>query len=245
MTEKRNKPVKKDINGILLLDKPTGIGSNKILQQVKHLFQAKKAGFVGTLDPLATGMLPVCFGRFTKLSDVLLAKDKCYRATIKLGVQTASADSEGEIIAEQEVPKFDRQTAEKVYATFLGEIQQIPPMFSALKHQGQPLYKLARAGKTIKREPRVVTIYRIELLRAGAHELEVEVVCSKGTYIRVLAEDIAKKLGTLGHIIALRRTYCAGFSEQDLVSVDEVIAAVAAGEADRLLIQMTNPSHRL
>jgi tRNA pseudouridine55 synthase len=196
----------RDINGILLLDKAIGISSNFALQQVKRLFKANKAGHTGSLDNLATGLLPICLGEATKFSSFLLNADKRYSAEITLGIKTSTADAEGEIIATRSTENISYQDIQNALAKFIGEIQQIPPMYSALKHQGQPLYKLARQGITIERKIRDITIYELNLLEFENNILKIDVRCSKGTYIRTLAEDIGEILGCGGHISALRRT---------------------------------------
>jgi tRNA pseudouridine55 synthase len=206
------------IDGIVVLDKATGLSSNAALQQVKHLFEARKAGHTGSLDPLATGVLPLCLGEATKVSQYLLDSDKGYRARIKLGVRTDSADSEGEVIDERDASGITREAIERALEPFRGEIEQLPPMYSALKKDGVPLYKLARQGKTVEREARRVSIYRIELTDFEGDELELEVECSKGTYIRTIADDLGQALGCGAHIIALHRTRAGTFTEQDCVT---------------------------
>lgn len=212
------------MNGFLLLDKPQGLSSNQALGKVKRLFQQKKAGHAGTLDPMATGMLPIALGRATKLLEYLLASDKRYQATVQLGVQTDSGDAEGQVIATETVPSFTEQKLSQIAQQFTGEIQQIPPMYSALKHQGQRLYKLARQGQTVERPPRTVTIRSLKLLHdpAQADQLQLDVTCSKGTYIRVLGEDIATALGTVGHLTALRRLEAAGFRADQMVTLAQL-----------------------
>ena len=213
----------RNVDGIVVLDKATGLSSNAALQQVKHLFEARKAGHTGSLDPLATGVLPLCLGEATKVSQFLLDSDKGYRARIKLGVRTDSGDSEGNVIAEHETGAIGRQEIEAAIERFKGEIDQLPPMHSALKKDGVPLYKLARQGKTVEREPRRVTIYRIELTAFEGTELELEVECSKGTYIRTIADDLGQALGCGAHIIALHRTKAGAFTEQDCIGVETLI----------------------
>lgn len=217
-TQTKKTNTSQDINGILLLDKPINCTSNFILQRVKHLFQAKKAGHTGCLDPLATGMLPICFGEATKFSDYLLNADKCYEVTAHLGVVTNTGDAEGEVIARQAVQELSAETLVKILDGFVGELQQMPPMFSALKHNGQPLYKYARLGLTVERNPRQVTIFSIELLKYNINTLQLRVVCSKGTYIRTLIEDIGLKLGCGAHVTQLRRIYTAGFANLQMFS---------------------------
>jgi len=194
------------VHGILLLDKRQGISSNRALQEVRRLFTANKAGHTGSLDPLATGLLPVCFGEATKVSALLLDDDKRYRVVIQLGVVTDTGDAEGRVLSTQPVPQFDRQRLDRCLAGFTGTIEQIPPMYSALKHQGKRLYELAREGREVQRKPRWITIYSIECLHHAGDLLTLDVACSKGTYIRSLAEDIGRELGCGASVRELRRT---------------------------------------
>ena len=214
----------RNISGIVLLDKPLGLTSNAALQEVKRLFFASKAGHTGSLDPLATGLLPICFGEATKISNYLFDASKYYTSVIKLGETTKTGDCEGEILETKAVESFSKAKVEAVLQEFLGEIEQIPPMYSALKHKGQPLYKLAREGIEVEREPRKVTIYALELLDMGPDTLEISVKCSRGTYIRTLAEDIGKALGCGAHVQTLRRTGLGPYEEADMVSMDELKA---------------------
>ena len=202
MTGRQRRPV----SGIVLLDKPVGWTSNAALQTVKRLYQAQKAGHTGSLDPLASGLLPLCLGEATKLSGVLLNADKTYRFTCRLGVTTATGDAEGEIIATRPVGPLSREQVEAALRRFTGVIQQTPPMYSAVKRDGQPLYKLARRGIEVERAPREVTVRELRLLRLEGGELECELRCSKGTYVRVLAADLGETLGCGAHVAALRRT---------------------------------------
>ncbi len=219
---RQRQPKGRKVNGILLLDKPLGISSNAALQEVKHLFKAAKAGHTGNLDPLATGMLPLCFGEATKMSAYLLDADKVYIGTCKLGVRTSSADAEGEVIETREVPELTEAKVLEVLEHFKGDIEQIPPMHSALKQNGQPLYKLARQGIEVERKPRPVTIFALELLEMGADELKLYVHCSKGTYIRTLVEDIGEMLGCGAHLSQLRRTKVGPFQEAGMITLDEL-----------------------
>lgn len=212
----------RDISGIVLLDKPQGITSNFALQKVKRLFNAAKAGHTGSLDPMATGVLPLCLGEATKVSGFLLDADKSYTGTIKLGVKTTSADAEGEVIETREVEVYSTEQLVKAIKPFIGEIEQVPPMHSALKVDGQPLYKLAHEGKSIERKSRKVTILNIEILRYEGDELEIAVDCSKGTYIRTLAEDIGEALGCGGHLCALRRTRSGPFKIEDCLTMEQL-----------------------
>jgi tRNA pseudouridine55 synthase len=204
----------RSLDGVLLFDKPIGPSSNVALQKVRRIFQAEKAGHTGTLDPLATGLLPICFGEATKFSVALLDADKTYRALIRLGQTTTTADAEGAVIAEHPVT-CTQTDVEVVLEKFRGEIQQLPPMHSALKHHGKPLYEYIRQGETIAREPRNVIIHELLLHRFEGNELDISVRCSKGTYIRTLAEDIGYALGCGAHLAGLRRTTVAHF---DLVN---------------------------
>lgn len=202
------------LDGVLLFDKPLELSSNTALQKVRRLFQAEKAGHTGTLDPLATGLLPICFGEATKFSTALLDADKTYRALLRLGQTTTTGDAEGEIIAEHPV-EVRQSDVDEVLARFRGEIQQLPPMHSALKHQGKPLYEYIRKGETIEREPRSVVIHELVLHRFEGNEMDITVRCSKGTYVRTLAEDIGAALGCGAHLIGLRRTAIAHFDLGD------------------------------
>lgn len=197
--------MKQNVHGILLLDKPINITSNGALQRVKRLFNAKKAGHTGSLDPIATGMLPICFGEATKFSQFLLDSDKSYFVTAKLGVQTTTGDLEGEVVATLPVVDITVERVQEVINTFLGEIEQIPPMYSALKHNGQPLYELARRGIEIERKSRKVKIFSLNLESVDNDQITFNVHCSKGTYVRTLVEDTGKKLGCGAHVIGLRR----------------------------------------
>lgn len=215
----------RDVNGVLLLDKPLGITSNKALQTVKNLLFAKKAGHTGTLDPLATGLLAICFGEATKLATYIVDTEKHYRATAQLGVTTATGDAEGEVLEEKPVAAFDKAQLESIFAQFTGDIMQIPPMYSALKHDGEPLYKLARQGIVVERKARPITIYSITLLEITETTFTVDIVCSKGTYIRTLLEDIGEKLGCGAHASELRRTALGVFNEQNMVTMEELVEA--------------------
>jgi tRNA pseudouridine55 synthase len=203
-----------------LLDKPSGITSNDALQQVKRLYFAKKAGHTGSLDPLASGVLPICMGEATKASAFLLDADKRYRVRCKLGIRTATGDAEGEVTQTRAVASYSEEQLEAVFAEFRGSIEQIPPMYSALKHQGQRLYKLARQGVEVEREPRSVEIYELNLAGQGEDWIDISVHCSKGTYVRTLAEDIGEKLGCGAHVSALRRTAVGPYDDRNLVSIE-------------------------
>jgi tRNA pseudouridine55 synthase len=228
----------RSLDGIFLLDKPLRLTSNTALQKVKRLFDADKAGHTGNLDPLATGMLPICFGEATKISAYLLDADKVYEGRCKLGVRTTTADGEGEVIATAPLPELELATVDRQLDTFRGTIEQIPPMHSALKVNGQPLYKLAHQGREIERQPRSVTIYSLEILRLDGDELDLRVHCSKGTYIRTLAEDIGQMLGCGAHLSALRRTRVGPFRAENMVTLDQLEALASEGLAamDRHLL---------
>ncbi|MDH5357196.1 MAG: tRNA pseudouridine(55) synthase TruB [Gammaproteobacteria bacterium] len=218
---RRNKKGR-DITGIVIIDKPTGRSSNHVLQQVKRLFDAKKAGHTGSLDPLATGVLPICLGEATKVSSYLLDADKRYHVTCQLGVVTDSGDSDGNIVTTQAVPAFTVQELQVLITNFIGEQDQVPPMYSALKHQGQPLYKLARQGIEVARKSRRITIYDIQLISLSSDSFTLDVRCSKGTYIRTLVEDISHALGCGGHVSMLRRVEAAGYQLQQAVTVEQL-----------------------
>ena len=211
------------MHGVLLLDKPTGISSNAALQRAKNLFRARKAGHTGSLDPLATGMLPICFGEATKLSTYLLASDKSYCTTAQLGVVTDSGDSDGAVIKTNSIPEpLTEQGVESELARLRGSIEQVPPMYSALKHQGERLYKLARQGKTVERKARSVTIHELLLKALDNDTVTLSVRCSKGTYIRTLVEDLGQALGCGAHITMLRRTGVDPYDGLPMLSLDEL-----------------------
>jgi len=221
---RRRRQTGRKLNGILLLDKPLGISSNKALQNVKKLFNAQKAGHTGSLDPLATGVLPICFGEATKISAFLLDADKEYLFKIKLGEKTTTADSEGEIIESLPIDGIDIDSIKSIIPEFLGDQKQLPPMYSALKHNGERLYKLARQGIEVERKLRDITIYSFELVNFELPYVEFSVHCSKGTYVRTIAEDIGDRLGCGAHVVALRRTSVGGFSEKP-VTMDQLESA--------------------
>lgn len=222
-------------SGILLLDKPRGLSSNAALQRVRRLFKGEKAGHAGALDPLATGMLPICLGEATKIAGDILAGSKRYRFTIALGSRTATGDAEGEVTAEAPVPALTRAGVEAVLAGFHGSRMQVPPMYSALKQGGQPLYRLARAGRTVERAPRAIEIFGLQLTGLEAGSLELETSCSKGTYVRVLAEEIAAALGTVGHVSALRRLEVEPFGAEPMQTLESLERTCAAGGMAPLL----------
>ncbi|MCP5324909.1 MAG: tRNA pseudouridine(55) synthase TruB [Oceanospirillaceae bacterium] len=226
---KPRRPKGRAINGILVLDKPLGFSSNAALQKVKWLYQAMKAGHTGALDPLATGVLPLCLGEATKFSQILLDSDKRYLTTVKLGQLTATGDAEGAIQEEKPVPELNEALIRQVLQDFTGEIQQIPPMYSALKHQGRPLYELARKGEVVDIQPRTITIYELMLHGFSADSITFEVSCSKGTYVRTLGQDIAAALGTVGHLSALRRLKAGPYTAEMMITLDELIALAEQG----------------
>jgi len=252
----RRRKTGRSVNGIFLLNKPSGLTSNQALQRVKRIFNANKAGHTGALDPLATGVLPLCLGEATKFSQFLLESDKYYRSTYSLGVTTATGDSEGETIAQQDASSITQQQVEKALTAFRGEIEQVPSMYSALKHNGQPLYKLARKGIEVERQPRTITIFDYQLLdfRPGTNpQIDVQVHCSKGTYIRSLAEDLGRALTCGAHVSALHRHRSGPFDEQQTISLsaleelseqntpeqlDDLLKPVDSAVADRMQVEL-------
>lgn len=210
------------IDGILLLDKPVGLSSNATLQRARALFAATKAGHAGSLDPLASGLLPVCFGHATKVCGRLLSSDKTYRVLVQLGGRTESGDSETEVVERAPVPSLTPEAVDAVLATFIGAQQQIPPMHSALKFEGKRLYELARRGESVDRAPRDIVIHDIQRVSVGEESLEFDVHCSKGTYIRTLAADVAARLGTLGYVRALRRLSIDPFAGLPMYTLEEL-----------------------
>ncbi|MGF1613076.1 MAG: tRNA pseudouridine(55) synthase TruB [Gammaproteobacteria bacterium] len=238
MSQRRR--VGRDVCGILLLDKPAGIGSNEALQAVKRLFQARKAGHTGSLDRLATGLLPLCFGEATKISGFLLGANKRYRAMFRLGQKTTTGDAEGDVIGRRPVPDFSDQELKVAVQSFRGPIEQVPPMHSALKLQGQRLYKLAHQGLNVYRKARPVTIHDLRILRREPERLEVEVHCSKGTYVRTLAEDIGEALGCGAHVESLRRIGSGPFDDSSLVTLSQLqaVALESLAALDSLLCPM-------
>ena len=232
------------------MDKPAGISSNDVVQQAKRLFGAQKVGHTGSLDPLATGVLPLCFGEATKFSQYLLDANKTYWTRIRLGVSTETGDADGEVIAQVDATAITKTQVSDALETFVGEIEQIPSMYSALKHQGQPLYKLARQGIEVERASRTVTIYSAELLQFAEAYIELRVHCSKGTYIRSLAEDLGAVLGCGGHVSALRRLAAGPYAEPQAVTLEQVSEIGDPQEMDALLLPIASavgtwPSVRL
>lgn len=233
------------VSGILLLDKPQGPSSNQALMTCKRLFQAQKAGHTGSLDPLATGVLPLCFGEATKFSQYLLNADKTYQANLKLGERTETADSEGEVVQAMEVPSLNALDIELVLKQFLGESFQVPPMYSALKKNGKPLYELARQGIDVEREKRAISISKIVLDDWSVDDstLIFTVTCSKGTYVRTLGENIAEKLGTLGHLTGLRRTQVGQFSIGNCCTIEQLQQDFEDSGLDSIDHQLISPEN--
>jgi tRNA pseudouridine55 synthase len=242
MSKQHHRKNQRRVNGILLLDKPTGLTSNAALQKVKRLYRARKAGHTGSLDPLASGLLPVCLGEATKISAYLLDADKHYWVSCKLGERTTTADAEGELIESRPVTGVTEKQLRKVLDGFRGEIEQIPPMYSAVKHQGQRLYKLARQGVEVAREPRPITIHELSLLNFESPLAEIDVRCSKGTYVRTLVEDIGAELGCGAHVADLRRLgvgpYDASSGMVGLEMLEKRLAEGGEAALDALLLPL-------
>ncbi len=226
----------RDVHGVVLLDKPAGLSSNQALQKVRRLFDARKAGHTGSLDPFATGMLPVCLGEASKTAAFMLDADKIYRARMVLGAATATGDTEGDVVKRAMVPEIGTDAVRRIQRRFTGRIEQVPPMYSALKHRGTPLYRLAREGREVERKPRPVTIHRLELLGWNPPHLEFEVQCSKGTYVRTLAEDIGLALGSCAHLDALRRLAVGPFEPDLMESLEALEAAAEDGSLESHLL---------
>lgn len=229
-----------DVHGIILLDKRLGVSSNQALQEVRRLLNANKAGHTGSLDPLATGVLPLCFGEATKVSALMLDDDKRYTVTMQLGIMTDTGDSEGQIVSRMPVPLFDDKQLRECLQSFLGDIDQVPPMYSALKHQGKKLYELAREGKTVDRPARRIRIHDLNLLAFDTHSITLDVACSKGTYIRSLSEDIGHALGTCATVIALRRT-AAGMFDIEQTHTWPELQAMNKDDLQSLLLPVDFP----
>lgn len=237
-----SRPRKKgrDVHGVFLLDKPQGVSSNDIMQKVKRLFKANKAGHTGALDPLATGMLPICLGEATKFSQFLLDSDKRYVVTAKLGERTDTSDAEGQVVQSREVNVAEADILAALPA-FRGEILQVPTMFSALKHNGKPLYEYARAGVTVEREARPITIFELKFIDYQAPFLTLEVHCSKGTYIRTLVDDLGEALGCGAHVTMLRRLAVADYPIEEMMPIEDLALladSFPSSELDRLLLPM-------
>lgn len=240
MKSSASKAPRRHLSGVFLLNKPLGISSNAALQKVRWLYRAQKAGHTGALDPLASGLLPICLGEATKFSHYLLESTKRYQTTVFLGHSTTTGDVEGEVLLEQAVPELTEEHIQAVLAQFTGEIQQVPPMYSALKKEGRPLYELARQGIEIERESRPISIYAIELLSFDTNSITLDVTCSKGTYIRVLGEDIAKALGTYGHLSYLHRIQTGHFDLIPSYTI-EYLESLDEAERDALLLPVYAP----
>jgi len=223
------------VNGMLLLDKPIGCSSNQALQKAKFLLNAQKAGHTGSLDPLATGLLPLCFGETTKISGMFLHADKTYTVSIRLGITTETGDSEGTVISRQEVD-IQEESLLSTLDRYRGDFMQTPPMYSALKQNGQPLYKLARQGVTVKREARPVTVYSLDILNWEQDLLELKVSCSRGFYIRTLAEDIGNDLGCGAHVEVLRRTQVGDFRVDQAITMDQLEAILSPQDRAKVLL---------
>lgn len=234
----RKPPVQyRDIDGVLILDKPSGCSSNQALQQVRRLYRARKAGHCGSLDPLATGVLPLCLGQATRFSSYLLGASKTYRASARLGQTTSTGDAEGEVLDRRPV-EVEREQLQAVLEQFRGIIEQVPPMYSALRHEGKRLYQLAREGQQVERQSRRVEIHALELLSLESDQFDFEVCCSKGTYVRTLAEDIGNALGCGAHLTALRRTAVDRLSLRDAVGMEQ-LAEADEGRLDELLLPVS------
>ncbi len=242
MSGRRRKQFGRPLDGLLILDKPKGETSNHALQTVKRLFKANKAGHTGSLDPLATGLLPICFGEATKFSQFLLDSDKTYRVTAKLGIKTITGDAEGEVLETRAIIGVDRARLLDTVSGFLGSIKQVPPMYSALKHQGRPLYKLAREGIEVDRPARQIQIFKLELLAFDGEDFELEVACSKGTYIRSLVEDIGEVLGCGAHVTVLRRLQSGPFFAGQMHTMEAIESLLETGglpAIDNLLLPLS------
>ncbi len=220
--QQKKRPPKRVVNGLVLLNKPVGLTSNSALQKVIRLFNAKKGGHTGALDPFATGLLPICLGEATKISGLLLDSDKHYTATLKLGEQSDTGDTEGEIINTKPIPELSEELINSTLEKFIGDIEQVPPMYSALKHQGKPLYWYARQGIEIDRPARPIKILKLQLISFDEQQIVFDVHCTKGTYVRTLGEDIAKSLGTLGHLTGLHRIQTGSLHGDDMLSLEEI-----------------------
>ena len=219
----------RDINGVLLLDKHQGLSSNDVLQKVKRIYNANKAGHTGALDPLATGMLPICLGESTKFSQFLLDADKRYRVIARLGQRTNTSDADGEVVQERPV-EFSQEQLDAALEQFRGDSQQVPSMYSALKYQGKPLYEYARQGIEVPREARDITVYELQFIRWENDELELEIHCSKGTYIRTIIDDLGEVLGCGAHVIYLRRVQVSNYPSERMVTLEQLQQMVAAAE---------------
>jgi len=230
----------RDVNGVVVLDKPAGCSSNDAVQQAKRLFQAAKVGHTGSLDPLATGVLPLCFGEATKFSQFLLDSDKRYLTKVRLGIATDSGDADGEVIAQRPVEGIAEHCIDDALNAFRGAIEQVPSMFSAVKHKGQPLYKLARQGIVVEREARPVTIYRNDLVDFDGERLTLDIHCSKGTYVRTIAHDLGEALGCGAHVYELRRLAAGPYDEADAVELEHLQRLRQDGDVDSALLPIAS-----
>lgn len=240
MTTKNQKISRRHISGVFLLNKPLGLSSNAALQKVRWLYRAQKAGHTGALDPLATGLLPICLGEATKFSHYLLDSTKRYQTTVRLGQTTTTGDVEGEILQERPIPVLNQELIEQTLEKFRGDIQQVPPMYSALKKEGRPLYELARKGIEIEREARPITIHALELIEFTENSITLDVTCSKGTYIRVLGEDIGEALGCGGHLTMLNRTQTGHFELIPSYTI-EYLESLTEEQREALLLPVYAP----
>ena len=236
----RRKQRGRQISGILIVDKLSGMSSNDVVQRAKTLFGARKVGHTGSLDPLATGVLPLCFGEATKFSQFLLISDKKYWTRLKLGVRTASGDTDSEVLARRPSANLSLTIIEEKLKSFRGELQQVPSMYSAIKYKGKPLYKLARQGIEVEREARPINIYSNKIVGYEDDYLDLEIHCSKGTYIRTIADDLGEALGCGAHVVELRRTMAGPFTEKDLVSFDKLENAKKLNILDDLLCPISS-----
>lgn len=229
----------RDVSGVIVIDKPGGVSSNAVVQDVKRLFQARKVGHTGSLDPLATGVLPLCFGEATKFSQYLLNSDKRYRAKVRFGVATASGDADGEVVSEHPIECLTRERIDAALEAFRGDIEQVPSMYSAVKHQGKPLYKLARQGIEVERKPRSVTVLANDIVAFDGEFVTLDIHCTKGTYVRNIAHDLGVALGCGGHVCELRRTAAGPYAEADLVALEQLRELRAKGESADALLRPT------
>ena len=232
-----NPKKRNNINGVVLLDKPEGITSNSALQQVRKIFNAAKAGHTGSLDPLATGLLPICFGQATKFAGYMLDSDKAYVVTAKLGAMTSTGDSDGEVESTSAIPKFTNDNLLDIASKFIGEIEQTPPKYSALKYKGKPLYYWARKGIEVPDKRRKINIFEVNIISYTQDSIDMYVRCSKGTYIRSFVEDFAVKLGTCAHVSMLRRVKLDKFKVEDAKTIEEIESIAARGELEQLLLK--------
>ncbi|CAA0198699.1 tRNA pseudouridine(55) synthase TruB [Acinetobacter baumannii] len=240
MTTKNQKISRRHISGVFLLNKPLGLSSNAALQKVRWLYRAQKAGHTGALDPLATGLLPICLGEATKFSHYLLDSTKRYQTIVRLGQTTTTGDVEGDILQERPIPILSKELIEQTLEKFRGDIQQVPPMYSALKKEGKPLYELARKGIEIEREARPVTIYALELIEFTENSITLDVTCSKGTYIRVLGEDIGEAFGCGGHLTMLHRIQTGHFELIPSYTI-EYLESLTEEQREALLLPVYAP----